>query len=156
MDWTEDLSTSIDEIDDKQKELIRRVGLLLNTFDVRRGPEEVGRFLGYLQDHVVTHFEMEEQYMLLHSYPGYAAHREEHRRFVSTVSDLREKFVKDGGNSRVILRAAVNLVTHHIRTTDKAMGDFIKGIRFPHRRACANGGHGQQRTNPAATGREDT
>ncbi len=129
MEWTDELSTSIEEIDLRQTELIRRVKLMLDAFVAEKGREEIGRFLAYLQDHVVTHFGTEEKYMIYRSYPGYEEHRKEHRLFIDALSRLRETFFKEGGSSQVVRESiwlASKWVAYHVRITDRSLGVFMK------------------------------
>lgn len=134
MEWMEDLDTTIEEIDNQHKDLIKRIMLLLNACGEGKGSHEIGRFIGYLEDYVITHFSTEEKYMADFSYPGYEAHRAEHTNLTGEILDLREKFNKEGGSLQVVLdsiRSAVDLVAYHIRKTDKVMGSFIKTQVLP-------------------------
>ena len=68
--WTEDLSTGIGVIDDRHKELFKRVNSLLSSMSQGKGKEQMGEALGFLSDYVVTHFGTGEQFMRAHGYPG--------------------------------------------------------------------------------------
>lgn len=63
IEWTQDLSTGSDEIDNQHKELFRRINSLLDACNQGKGREEIGKTVQFLEDYVITHFSAEEEYM---------------------------------------------------------------------------------------------
>ncbi len=129
IEWTEDLSTNNAEIDSQHKELFRRVNALLDACGEGKGKGEVGRVIGFFEDYVITHFSAEEQLMLASSYSGYEAHKAEHIDFIDQITDLKKKFLSEGGGVNVVLltiRTSVEWLSNHIRKTDRAMADRLR------------------------------
>jgi hemerythrin len=127
--WTEDLSTGVGGIDTQHKELFVRINNLLDACDQRKGKEEVGRFIRFLEEYVILHFAEEEKHMAAHGYQGLAAHKQEHAQFTEKLSALKQEFNESGAGIHVVLmaiRTSCDWLTSHIRRTDKAMGAFLK------------------------------
>ena len=132
MEWADDPSTSIEEIDNQLKELLQRGRCLINECGKVKGRDEIDRLLDNFQDYVVTHFGAEEQHMVCHAYPRYDAHKAEHMLFISALSGLREKLAVDGCSIQVVfetIRIAAEWIAYHARTTDVAMGAFLRAKR---------------------------
>ena len=134
MEWADDVGMSINDIDDRYKELIKKSRRLIDACDDGKGRGELGRLLGYFQDYVVTHFGAEEQHMVCHAYPRYDAHKAEHMLFISALSGLREKLAGEACSMQVVfetIRIAAEWIAYHARTTDMAMGAFLRAKRSP-------------------------
>jgi len=129
MNWTEDLSVGVAEIDGQHKELIARSNGLFDAIAQGRGKDELARLLAFLQVYIVTHFELEELYMRQYAYPDQDSHRGEHRTFVRTVNDMRAALEKAGPTDALVAYARTEIVEwllRHIAETDKAFGGFLK------------------------------
>ena len=70
MQWTNDLSAGVEQIDSQHKELIARINTLLDAMKQGRGRTEVGQTVSFLSDYVATHFGEEEKYMTSFCYPS--------------------------------------------------------------------------------------
>ncbi len=129
MEWTEDLSTAVTEIDNQHKELFKRVNCLIDACGEGKGRDEVGRMIGFLDDYVINHFSSEERYMLEEAYPRYEQHKQEHEDFIEQMGELRKKFHAEGGGIHVVLltiRTAVEWLSRHIRKTDRVMAEYLR------------------------------
>jgi hemerythrin-like metal-binding protein len=127
--WTEDLTTGSDEIDEQHKEIFRRINALLDACSQGKGKAEVCRVIGFLDDYVVTHFGEEEAYMLKHNYPGYAEHKAKHVEFVKNYIVLKKQVEAEGpGLSTVVAtnRMVVDWLRDHIRKMDTQIAAFRK------------------------------
>jgi len=132
--WTEDLATGVAEIDGQHKELFSRVNGLLEACNQKKGKEEIGRFLGFLEDYVIQHFTAEEKKMTELSYPGLSGHKAEHLEFTKKIVTIKKEFLEFGAEIHVVLmsvRASGDWLVSHIKKTDKAMAEFLrsKGAR---------------------------
>jgi len=129
IEWTEDLSTSIETIDNQHRELFRRVNILLDACGQGKGRDEVGRVIGFFEDYVITHFSAEERIMTEAAYPWYDVHKAEHEHFIGKIKDLKKQFLADGAGLHVVLltvSTAVSWLANHIRKTDKALGEHLR------------------------------
>ncbi len=132
--WTDDLGTGVAEIDAQHKELFTRINGLLDACKMKKGKEEIGRFLDFLESYVVEHFSAEEKKMADSNYPGLPDQRTEHQAFVKTLDEIRKEFMEYGAGINVVLmaaRSAGDWLVNHIRKSDKAMAAFLrtKGAR---------------------------
>ncbi len=128
IEWSDDLNTNIEEIDDQHRELFRRVNDLLDACGKGKGREEVGRILAFFQDYTMSHFSSEEDAMRNAAYPDLAAHLAEHHDFIDQISALKQKLMKEGAGISVVLltiRTAVDWLTAHIRKSDRKFADHL-------------------------------
>ncbi len=131
--WTEDLATGIDEIDDQHRELFDRINRLLAACNQGKGREEIGITVSFLEDYVVTHFSAEERTMLSSRFPAYAVHRSEHARFTAGLKDLRRQLDEEGPGIRLVIltnRIVVGWLKSHIRSLDKSFGAYLRANRL--------------------------
>ena len=56
MEWTQDLSVGVREIDDQHKELISRMNSFFDVMKSNNREQEIMKMLDFLADYVVTHF----------------------------------------------------------------------------------------------------
>ena len=60
IEWTEDLATGVNKIDNQHKELFKRINNLLEACNQGRGKNEVEKVIKFLDDYVIIHFSEEE------------------------------------------------------------------------------------------------
>jgi hemerythrin len=128
-EWTPDLSVGVDEIDKQHKELFKRINGLIVASSEGKGKQEIGSVVKFLESYVVFHFSAEEKYMAQQGYPGLAAHKQIHVRFLKDFSALKEEFQAKGASTPVLLRMHSWLgewLRDHIGKMDKAVGMFVK------------------------------
>jgi hemerythrin len=128
MEWTENLSVGVPEIDEQHKELIRRVNVFVAALHKENSKEETLKVLDFLSSYVVTHFRNEEAIQVRYNYPKYAEHHKLHTDFIKTVGELRDGISKVGVtsiSSSVIAMTLSNWLVNHIGIQDKEIGKFI-------------------------------
>ena len=131
IEWRQDLSTGINEIDNQHKELFRRINFLLDACNHGKGREEIGKIVQFLEDYVFTHFGAEEEYMQRYNYQGYSTHKAQHSGFIKDFTDLKKQLLEEGPAFHIIIRTKnllVDWILNHIRKIDKTMGAFLKTI----------------------------
>lgn len=129
LEWTQNLAVGVTEIDNQHKELFRRVNLYLDAMTERKGKEEIGAVIKFLENYVVTHFGTEERYMTLYNYPDQRLHREQHAAFIKTFNEIRANYNEHGASVDTIIKAQKRLgewLRTHIPHTDKNFADFLK------------------------------
>lgn len=128
--WTPDLATGTNEIDEQHKELFRRVDALLDAWDQRKGGAEVERIIQFLGDYVVEHFGTEEKFMKQFNYGNAAArHMAQHAVFIDMFGKLKERYMKEGPTPAFVentKETCVDWLKNHIKYSDKALGLFLK------------------------------
>lgn len=128
MQWTPDLSTGVEEIDNQHKELITRINNLLSAMQQAKGTEELTSTVRFLDDYVTKHFAAEGRYMTKYGYPGFTAHKNEHDRFVSEFTALKSAIQAQGPTTVLVLQVQKKVcdwLVQHISRTDKALGAFM-------------------------------
>lgn len=129
MQWSELLSTQVDEIDNQHKELFSRTSRLFDAVIEGKGEQEISKIIEFLGGYVVMHFGTEEKYMTQHNYLGYSSHKAEHEKFIQDFSNFKKRYESEGASSRLTLdtlRTVVDWLINHIGKVDKAMGAFLK------------------------------
>ena len=84
--------------------------------------------LHFLVDYTVKHFKTEEDFMQLHKFPGFAAHRSEHELLLAEASEFSAKWTKDPASVRPmeVARFLGDWLTHHIQQMDFQYVQFLK------------------------------
>lgn len=126
--WSPDLAVHVDKIDEQHKELFRRFNQVGDAIWDGKGKEEVGKFLGFMAEYVVIHFQDEENLMLQNDYPGYSAQKSAHEHFTQQIMEIKEKFDKGQADTPLVVRVVEELgnwFKNHIRSLDVALGEFI-------------------------------
>ncbi len=133
--WTPDLAVGVKVIDEQHKEIFRRVDGLLEACKAGKGKDAVEKTLDFMEDYLVQHFVAEENIQLHYSYPGYAAHKQEHAGFIRDVAALRKKFNREGPSLMMaaeISRTLVDWLVKHIKKSDMELGAFLKLSNIKH------------------------
>lgn len=126
--WTQELSVGVTEIDKQHKELFKRVNDLLDALNQGKGKGEVGNLIKFLGDYTVVHFRDEEALMAKHKFPGLQAQKTEHAQLIKDFGDMSKEFSATGPSLPLLMqvqRKLVDWLTKHISKMDKEIGKFI-------------------------------
>ena len=142
IEWTEDLATGIEEIDDQHRALYDAISDLHDAMR-RSRLDRVPAVLEFLSGYVAEHFATEEREMAATGYPGLDEHRAAHLAF---GVDYRQLVARVEG-SRITPLLVLELSTwlgewlrDHVRRIDGAMARHIRASRGPGpRRGRADG-----------------
>lgn len=129
LQFTQDLSTTVAEIDDQHMELFKRVDGLLVALQAGRGRDELIRTIQFLTDYVVFHFGVEEKYMEKYGYVDRLQHKAQHELFVMTFLRMKDRLLLeeiDPQNTEETKQLVVDWLINHIRYSDKGLGLFLK------------------------------
>ncbi|MBF0589725.1 MAG: bacteriohemerythrin [Magnetococcales bacterium] len=131
MDWSDQLSVGIREIDRQHMRLVDMVNGLYRSVQEGRVSEAVNTLLPELVNYTVEHFDYEEKMFEEHGYPQTEAHIREHRKLVSQVQNFVAK-IQEGNTSVAtsLLGFLKDWLVNHIMKTDMAYAPFFnqKGI----------------------------
>lgn len=130
MDWSPSFAVGIPLIDEQHQELFRRLQSLWEATDAG-DHNEVSRLLDFLDRYVVWHFNTEEREMEALHFPGVAAHREEHQRFIHELARLKVEHRKTGATTFLAteLEGAVSdWLKRHILGMDQELGRFLRAV----------------------------
>src|SRR5512145_818935 len=96
VEWTPDLGTEVQEIDDQHKELFKRIDSLLEAWKQGKALPEVDKVISFLTEYVVFHFGNEQKYMQKFGYTNTVQHLAQHDMFVKSFFKLRDRFANEG------------------------------------------------------------
>ena len=128
IDWSNDLGTKINSIDEQHKKLISLINGLHEAMKIGAGRAVTGQVIDELLNYTITHFSNEERLMTAHGYPGYAGHKKEHDEFTQKVKKLDEDY--KAGKLAItieIMRFLKDWLTTHIKGTDQKYSPFLLG-----------------------------
>jgi len=109
LQWSEDFSVGIPEIDEQHKTLFELIDRIHTAVLDRKGTAACAEVLDELVDYTRIHFGLEQSLMNIGKYPEYEAHCTLHRELVSEVEALQQK-IRSG-------KAAISFeLLHFLRT----------------------------------------
>jgi len=122
---------NIPEIDEQHEHFFDMLGTIAEAVpDMYRPLEEdevdaVADVISELRDYALLHFRTEEAYMQEVNYPGLAAQRKEHNRFITDVIRLEADLMKGLSMPAIKIRNFMHdWYRDHIMTLDKPFSDF--------------------------------
>ena len=120
MNWSDDLSVDLDEIDGQHKKLIEQINLLHDAMRSGKGKDILEKTLGELAGYTQYHFKTEERYMKAFGYPDYEKHKAEHDAFVGKVAEFQQEYSAGRlGLSLDVMKFLSGWVAGHIKGTDR-------------------------------------
>ncbi|OGW41907.1 MAG: hypothetical protein A2010_07325 [Nitrospirae bacterium GWD2_57_9] len=133
MEWNEKLETGIRTIDSQHRELFIRINNLVKAIKEHRCKSEIDGVLKFLDDYARTHFAEEERHMRETNYAGYEEQRQEHRKYLEALKDLKEQADQpriQGASydlSATTNQVVVDWIVDHIIKVDMKFGEFLRG-----------------------------
>ena len=125
--WGPKLTTSITDIDDQHRELVRLVNLLHKAMRRQKGVAEVGNILKELTEYTVFHFGFEEKLFDKFGYEDTIAHKKIHEDLVAEVSAFGKAFkAGKAGVTMDLMDFLKDWLKNHIMKTDMAYVPFLK------------------------------
>ena len=119
-------STGVVWQDFQHKELME---LLVKLRKARADKQDKDGFrfaMAFLAMYVNHHFKLEEEYMDIYLYPGKESHKKEHKGFIKTLKEFREKHQDYTEEAIDELMKKINQwILNHIFGDDKKLGSYI-------------------------------
>ncbi len=132
MEWNEKLAVGIKTVDSQHQELFKRINNLVSAIKQHRCKDEIDGMIKFLEDYARVHFAEEERYMQETSYPGYEEQREEHRKYLVALDELKSQGSQpriQGASydlSATTNQVVVDWIVDHILKTDMKFGEYLK------------------------------
>ena len=126
MEWNDDFSVSISEIDNQHKIIIDLINEVDEAAHASEDNEKLAHVLSELIEYTKTHFAVEESLMRIFKYPGYEEHKQKHEKLIERVMHFQEQFNR--GNTLVAKELNYFLqdwLIKHIQGTDKEYTPFM-------------------------------
>jgi len=128
VEWQDDLSIGVLEIDIQHKLLFEKVNGFLEACQSSADSDTVHRLFWFLEAYAITHFNEEEKLMLRLAYPDYLPHRKLHLEFASEVATIKERLRIEGPTENLVrsmTKFISNWLVQHISNADRAIGTFV-------------------------------
>lgn len=131
MEWTEKLSTGISTIDSQHKELFKRINNLVTAIKQHRCKDEIDGTIKFLEDYARIHFSEEEKHMRETNYAGLDEQREDHKKYLAALAELKEQasLPRIPGSSYDLSattnQVVVDWIVDHIIKLDMKFGAFL-------------------------------
>ena len=132
LEWSEQYSVGVEQIDREHEKFFFLVGKLYDAIRTGANRVAVGALLGDLYAYSVCHMTHEEDILETNGFPDIAAHRTEHKHFRKQLRAYMDEF--DAGRTAISLSLFQFLQDWfgtHLNSTDRQYIDFLhsKGIR---------------------------
>jgi len=126
IEWTEEFSVGIDEIDMQHRKWISIVNELHDSIMETRGADSLKELIGEMEDYTDFHFSAEEEMLQKAGWPELDRHKRIHFSFKQQVTQLK----RDISSGEMVLRSQVmsvikNWLTDHILKEDREYSEFI-------------------------------
>ncbi len=132
IEWNDELSVGIEEIDEQHKVLVGLVNEMHDAIHEHHGSEASQRILERLAEYTKIHFAVEESLMRIVDYPGYEEHKKQHEELIKEIVELQGKIARgEGSISFKLLHFLKMWLTQHILDSDKEYSPYMlnAGIR---------------------------
>jgi len=96
LQWRDEFSVGIDEIDDEHRELIELIRSLQQQVHAGARSQDIVAVLGEIYAQIAGHFALEEKMMRQTRYPAYADHKEDHETLLDDLRDIMDDVEDDG------------------------------------------------------------
>lgn len=131
IEWTNELSVGIQEIDEQHKILVDLLNRLHEAIITRHEKDVIGGILSELIQYTIVHFAVEESLMRIFDYPDYEEHKRHHAELTGEVFKFQEKISKgeltaeNSGASMELWKFLRKWLTEHILVDDKKYSPFL-------------------------------
>ncbi|GAB6038477.1 hemerythrin family protein [Fundidesulfovibrio butyratiphilus] len=125
LQWSDDLSIGIPEIDAQHQSLVEMLNSLHDAAengDASAYPATVKK----MKEYAIMHFSTEERHMKRHKYPDLFDHMAEHAFFVSKVKDFTASTAEEIQMLPAVLDFLKQWLAGHISGVDVKMGHFLR------------------------------
>lgn len=93
LQWSDEYLLDVAEIDAQHQELLLRINGLIDALEQHHGREVIAPIVAFLEEHIITHFNLEEGLMLVKAYPELASHQQEHRQLIRDFAEFKRIYL---------------------------------------------------------------
>lgn len=126
--WSDDMLVGHGAIDETHREFVDLISELRQCL-----PEDAVRQLLRLKEHVLSHFEMEEQLMRQFNYPSPECHSDEHTKVVNAIDQVLQRLQTGRlalSEVHRLAQALMDWFPGHITYMDSALSTWLSKQRF--------------------------
>ena len=125
LEWTDELSVGVPEMDEQHRRLIDILNQFYEAIEKGEREEAIQSLLQGAEEYTVFHFESEERFMEEIGFPELEDHKRVHSTLVEEVRSTKEKYKQ--GDAKAVRGLAAFLLSWlytHILKTDRKYGDY--------------------------------
>ena len=127
IDWSENLSVGVDQMDAQHKTLVDLINNLYDLLEEGKKKEAMALFREKVKGYLEKHLSDEEKFMESIGYPDIEVHKRAHEKFRKLMLEVCEKLDKgDEKEFRSALALLWGWLYSHIQKVDKKYGQFYK------------------------------
>ncbi len=132
MDWTDECSVGIPDIDADHQQLLTLLNDLYEAPDAGAGDEVLGKALDAMLLYVSYHFAHEEGLFLRTKYPGYERHRQAHLALRNAMTEIHAEFQSGSREAlpQQVLEFLKTWLYQHIMVADRAFAEYLAANRI--------------------------
>lgn len=125
---TKSLETGNKVIDEEHRELFQIVNWLLDACSGENAVKIVYPVAHFLLEHVMIHFQHEEELQIKVCYPWYQEHKAAHDEYREKLKGILGHISQDAPTMEDVINihGAVAELVEHVKTNDRKMCDFLK------------------------------
>lgn len=127
--WSDDFSVGIPEIDDQHRGLIALVNRVYSAVINKAASSEVEEIVHALEHYTLQHFADEERYMIHARYPKFGLHKSVHDQFVERVAAEKDRLKAGFPLDVDIVHFLRDWLINHILRMDKEFGLYEQGLQ---------------------------
>lgn len=125
--WSDELSVGVKEVDDQHRELINIANTLLGAVETGSGRTVTDKVIKRLRDYTVFHFNSEEELMRASQYPRLSEHAARHARLKNEVKDFqRDVYEGKSPSTAKVMAFLKQWLLNHILTYDREFARFLR------------------------------
>ena len=139
--WNDSFTLEDDLVDSQHRRLFALLSELVRECETGTNTIKLEENLDILVNYTVQHFNEEEALQLAYNYPDMTRHKKLHEDFKTSVSELADRFMKNGSSSELssdMNKIVARWLVNHIQMEDKKVGRHIREIT--RQRASADAG----------------
>jgi hemerythrin len=132
IEWSDQLSVGIQEIDKQHKILVDLINDLHQAMRERKAKEALGSIINGLTEYAIVHFSKEEKYFDEFNYISAGPHKKEHQNFIKKINQFKADFDKGKAMlSMEIMDFLKDWLIKHIQKIDTSYAPLFieKGIK---------------------------
>ena len=96
LQWREEFSVGIEEVDHEHRELIELIRTLQQDLQAGADTDRIIDVLGEIYNQIAAHFALEEKMMRKTRYPALADHKQDHETLLDDLRDIMDEVEDDG------------------------------------------------------------
>ena len=132
-DFTEDLLTGNDMIDEQHEQLFGHINNLLRACGEGKGRVELGRVVQFLIDYTEEHFSAEERLQDKYKYPDRENHKRYHEVFEHALREMADELEREGATVTLvgkINKSVGDWLVNHVKKQDVRVAAHIAQNKY--------------------------